>query len=191
MTRVALDALRPVLRVPTLTASCSVAPLPPIEDVEALTFESSADSDGAIDTAGLMPAMARALEKFRHMVLAAGGSFDLKSAYRPPAYQEHLQQVWFKWMELRRNREPGCTALRVEVNEEFSRHHLMPSQKPVTSSDHTRGLAIDVAVVLPRLARLQHRRVSLDRLAILAGLHRPDIRRDPVHFKLIVPGTHS
>lgn len=165
---------------------CSVAPLPGIEDPDALSFERESETSSAVDLAGLRPAMANALDKFRHMVLAVGGTFDLKSAYRPPAYQEHLQQVWFKWMELRRNREAGCQMLRAEVADEFSRHHLMESQKPVSASDHTLGLAFDAAVVLPRMARLQHRRVTLDRLAVLAGLRRPDILRDPVHFKLVI-----
>lgn len=176
----------PRLSISAAAPVCSVAPLPDIDDADALAFERESETSSAVDLAGLRPAMARALEKFRHMVLAVGGSFDLKSAYRPPAYQEHLQQVWFKWMELRRNREAGCQLLRAEVSDEFSRHKLMESQKPVTASDHTLGLAFDAAVVLPRLARLQHRRVTLDRLAVLAGLRRPDILRDPVHFKLVI-----
>lgn len=164
-------------------SNCSVAPLPEILDAEAVRFE----NEESPDTGGLLPAMAEALEKFRKLVASAGGTFDLKSAYRPLAYQEHLQQVWFKWMrELRFNRQPGCQALRAQVNEEFTRHKLMPTQMPVTDSDHTRGIAFDAAVLMPRLARLKKRRVSLDRLALLAGLRRPDIRRDPVHFKLVI-----
>lgn len=166
--------------------NCSVAPLPEIVDAEAVRFE---NEDGP-DTGGLLPAMAQALEKFRKLVTSAGGTFDLKSAYRPLAYQEHLQQVWFKWMrELRFNRQPGCQALRAQVKEEFDRHKLMPTQMPVTDSDHTRGIAFDAAVLMPRLARLKRRRVSLDRLALQAGLRRPDIRHDPVHFKLAINPT--
>jgi len=168
-----------------LPSTCKVAPLPPIEDEEALSFEKNDSPDAAINIAGLMPAMARALEKFREMVMSAGGSFDLKSAYRPPAYQAHLQEVWYKWVQLRYNRQPGCRILKAEVAAEFARHHLLPTQKPVTSSDHTRGLAFDAAVILPRGARTtKRRRISLDRLALQAGIKRPDIRRDPVHFKL-------
>lgn len=172
---------------PTISASptCGVSPLSPIEDPDALAFENGNEASGVIDLAGLRPAMARALEKFRRMVLSAGGTFDLKSAYRPPAYQAHLQDVWFKWMELRHNRSAGCQALRAQVADEFSRHHLLETQKPVTFSDHTLGLAFDAAVILPRSARLRRRRISLDRLAVLAGLTRPDIRHDPVHFKLL------
>jgi hypothetical protein len=166
--------------------NCSVEPLPEVVDAEAVRFETE---DGP-DTGGLLPAMAEAVEKFRKLVANAGGTFDLKSAYRPLAYQEHLQQVWFKWMrELRYNRQPGCQALRAEVSAEFTRHKLMPTQMPVTDSDHTRGMAIDVAVMMPRVVRTKKRRVigvSLDRLALMAGLKRPDIRRDPVHFKLVV-----
>jgi hypothetical protein len=43
--------------------------------------------------------------------------------------------------------------------------------------------------MMPRLARLKKRRVSLDRLALLAGLRRPDIRHDPVHFKLVMTSS--
>jgi hypothetical protein len=57
-----------------------------------------------------------------------------------------------------------------------------PTQIPVTDSDHTRGMAFDAAVMIPRLKK---RRVSVDYLARLAGLMRPDFRRDPVHFKLV------
>ncbi len=168
--------------------NCSVAPLPEILDSEAIRFE---NEDGP-DTDGLLPAMAEALEKFRRLVASAGGTFDLKSAYRPMAYQEHLQQVWFKWMrELRFNRQAGCQGLRAQVYEEFTRHKLMPTQMPVTDSDHTRGLAFDAAVLLPaRLVRTTNKRkrrvlLSLDGLALQAGLRRPDIRHDPVHFKLV------
>jgi hypothetical protein len=174
--------LQPNLATAAMAPNCSVAPLPELQDEETVQFE-SLDSP---DTAGLLPAMSEALEKFRKLVAAAGGSFDLKSAYRPITYQEHLQQVWFKWMrELRFNRQSGCQALRAQVQEEFTRHKLMPTQIPVTDSDHTRGMAFDAAIMMPRLARLKKIRVSVDYLARLAGLRRPDVRRDPVHFKLV------
>lgn len=184
---------RGIIPQPNLTASpfpnCSVEPLPEILDEEALQFETQ---DGP-NTGGLLPAMAEALQKFRKLVASAGGTFDLKSAYRPLAYQEHLRDVWFKWMrELRFNRQPGCQELRAQVADEFTRHKLMPTQMPVTDSDHTRGMAIDVAVMLPRPARNKKRRVSLDHLALLAGLRRPDFRRDPVHFKLVaIPAVRT
>jgi hypothetical protein len=79
--------------------------------------------------------------------------------------------------------------MRAQVEEEFTRHKLMPTQMPVTDSDHTRGIAFDAAVMMPRVVvRSKKRRVSvsLDRLALMAGLRRPDIRRDPVHFKLVM-----
>jgi D-alanyl-D-alanine dipeptidase len=167
--------------------SCSVAVLPEVEDPAALAFENGTGTEGAVDLDGLSPAMGRALARFRQLVSSVGGSLDLKSAYRPPAYQAHLQAVWFKWMlELRNNREPVCQLLRAQVGQEFERHRLLETQKPVTSSDHTRGLAFDATVVMPKVARLKKRRVSLDRLALLAGITRPDIRRDPVHYKLVL-----
>lgn len=167
--------------------TCKVPPLPPITDPEAQEFEASATTP---DTGGLVPAMSRALQKFQQLVKSAGGIFTLKSAYRPPSYQAHLQQVWFKWMELRNNRDPGCQLLRADVEAEFKGHHLIESQKPVTSSDHTRGLAFDATVLMPAASSKTRRIVNLDRLAQIAGIMRPDIARDPVHYKL-VPGRFA
>lgn len=137
-------------------------------------------------TGGLVPAMARALAKFQHLVASAGGTFSLKSAYRPATYQAHLQQVWYKWMELRNDHDPGCQALRAQVQAEFEGHHLIETQKPVNISDHTRGLAFDATVEMPHGSRETRRAVNLDRLAMMAGIVRPDIRRDPVHYKLVI-----
>ena len=168
---------------------CSVAALPAIDDPEALAFEASVGTTEVVDTADLTPATARALTRFQQVVTSAGGTFELKSAYRPPAYQDHLQAVWDKWMlELRRNLKKGCQALRTEVGEDFARHHLMESQRPVSYSDHTRGVGFDATVIMPAGARLKRRRVSVDLLALLVGVRRPDILHDPVHFRLVPSG---
>jgi hypothetical protein len=50
----------------------------------------------------------------------------------------------------------------------------------VTDSGHARGMAFDAAVMIPRLKK---RRVSVDYLARLAGLMRPDFRRDSGAFQ--------
>src|SRR6202011_172759 len=123
-------------------------------DGDALAFESSVGTAGVIDTAGLTPARARALSRLQQAVTSLGGTLDLESAYRPIAYQEHLQAVWDKWMvELRHHAEKGCQALRAEVGEEFARHHLLERQRPVSFSDHTRGVGFDAAVFMPARAR--------------------------------------
>jgi D-alanyl-D-alanine dipeptidase len=180
-----LNAQLASIRRAQMLAGCKVAPLPEIEDAEALAFEKDAEP-AVVDLQGLMPTMAQALETFKQLVNSVGGTFDLKSAYRPPAYQAHLHEVWVKWVkELRNNRNSGCRALREEVGAEFARHQLLVRQQPVTSSDHALGLAFDAAVAMPRAARLNRRRVTVDKLALLAGVKRPDSRRDPVHFKLL------
>jgi hypothetical protein len=177
------------LRVSVLAphSTCSVSALPVIDDPDALAFEAGVGTAGVIDTAGLTPATARALTRFQQAVTSAGGTLDLKSAYRPTAYQDHLQAVWDKWMMgLRHRMDKACQALRAEVGEEFARHHLLEKQRPVSYSDHTRGVGFDAAVFMPAHARLRRRRVSMDRLALLAGVRRPDIRHDPVHFRLVL-----
>lgn len=180
------DAQLRAVRYIRSTAGCKVAPLSEIEDPEALAFENNAESVPA-DVEGLTPDTAQALDIFRDMVTSSGGTFELKSAYRPPAYQAHLHEVWVKWMkELRNNRTAGCQALREEVGAEFRRHQLLARQQPVPASDHELGLAFDAAVAMPRAARLNRKRVTVDKLARLAGIRRPNSRRDPVHFTLLL-----
>jgi LAS superfamily LD-carboxypeptidase LdcB len=185
ISRAILDAGLSAARRIRMLAACKVAPLAEIEDPEALTFENNAESVPA-DVEGLMTDTAQALDVFRDMVTSSGGTFELKSGYRPPAYQAHLHDVWVKWMkELRNNRTAGCQALREEVGAEFRRHQLLARQQPVPASDHELGLAFDAAVAMPRAARLNRKRVTVDKLAALAGVRRPNSRRDPVHFTLL------
>lgn len=165
---------------------CVVSPVPSLEDEQAIAFESNAGSPAVVNLDGLTPFTARALARFQRIVTSAGGSIFVTSAYRPSAYQEHLQAVWDKWMlELRDNREPECQSLRTEVYDEFTRHQLLATQRPVAFSDHTRGISFDASVQLPRLKRSHRRRLSIDALARRAGVKRPDISRDPVHFRTI------
>jgi len=62
---------------------------------------------------------------------------------------------------------------------------LLTSQRPVTFSDHTRGTGFDAAITFPALRRFRGRSFNIDRLARLAGVRRPDILHDPVHFRVI------
>jgi hypothetical protein len=166
--------------------ACSVEPLPAIEDIEAHAFEAQVGSVGVVRTDGMTPAAVQALSRFEYIIKSVGGSITLTSAYRPAAYQEHLQAVWDKWMlELRKNDDAECRMLRAEVEAEFARHDLLESQRPATTSDHTRGISFDAAILLPSRARWNKRRVTVDRLARAAGFHRPVIASDPVHFRLI------
>ncbi len=168
-----------------MLAGCKVAPLSDINDPEGIAFEKNAETDPA-DLGGLTPDAAQALDTLKGMVTSLGGTFSLKSAYRPPVYQAHLHEVWVKWVkELRGNRSTGCRALREEVGAEFKKHQLLVRQQPVPASDHALGLAFDAAVAMPRGARWNGKRVTVDKLAGLAGIKRPNSRRDPVHFKVI------
>ena len=171
--------------VQQVSSNCSVSPLAVVDEPGAAIFEASAGTTAVVDTSGLTAATASALERLIELVESIGGRLELKSAYRPPAYQEHLQAVWDKWRVLRRNRQAGCKDLRAEIESEFHRHNLLPTQRPVSDSDHTRGVGIDAALILPSGARWKRRRISLDRLAKMVGFKRPDVRHDPVHFRLL------
>jgi len=174
----------PFASAPGSVAICSVQPLARVEDATALAFEPSLGSPGVVDTDGLTPTTARALVRFERIINSVGGVVAITSAYRPAPYQEHLQDVWDKWMlELRNNTDESCQSLKAEVADEFTRHQLLTTQRPVPVSDHTLGIGFDASVRLP--ARFARRKLSVDSLARKAGVLRPSIFHDPVHFRLI------
>lgn len=173
-----------VALLPPPPPPCLVEPLSPMEDPEALAFE--AEQGAAVHVAGLTPPTRRAMFRFEHAVEAVGGTFTVTSAYRPAAYQEHLQQVWDKWVwALRDNPDPSCGELRARVEQEFIEHGLLDTQRPVAFSDHTKGVGFDAAVTLPELLPRKRRAATpVDQLAQLCGLVRPAPVQDRVHFRL-------
>lgn len=151
---------------------CSVDDLPPITDPEVQAFEDNPDIS---DTTRLTPRMKKELSCL--LTAAAAGSPSVGSAYRPPAYNQHLIDVWKKWIrELMRNKEPACAMLRTKIQGHFQRHELLESQPPVPNSRHTLGEAVDVTISLPP--------ATIDALWPGCHLYRPPSLRitDPVHF---------
>jgi hypothetical protein len=160
---------------------CPVLPLQPVADTEAVLME---DGGSTLNLEGLTPRTNQALSRFERLVEARGGSFILTSAFRPATYQAHLRDVGHKWVdELKDNQNPSCFDLKAQVSAEFARHALLVSQHPVEVSDHTMGIGFDAAIAFPAMRK--RRRISVDRIARLAGVSRPAIQRDPVHFRLI------
>ena len=154
--------------------TCAVPPLTEITDSDAQAFE-----DGqTVNTEPLAPALSQGLACLETAVLAAGGTFEVTSAFRPPAYQEHLREVWDKWQLLRNRREPECAELREAVRQEFVNHELLLSQRPAAGNGaHTQGNAFDAAFTLPAGR-------SIDTLATGCNLRRPWPQRDRVHFQV-------
>jgi hypothetical protein len=150
--------------------TCQVPPLTQITDPAALGFEGG----NTLDTADLIPAMQAALSCLRQAAAAARGALTVNSAYRPPAYQAHLREVWDRWNDLRNRRDPECVNLRTDVQQEFQRHGLLLTQRPAAASAHTRGEAFDANWTLPA-------GTNIDTLAANCGLQRP-FATDPVHF---------
>jgi hypothetical protein len=164
---------------------CLIGDIPVLHDIDAMGFEANAGSPAVVNIEGLTSRTALALTRLERVVASVGGAIVVTSAYRPSAYQEHLQAIWDKWMlELRKNKEDGCQDLKAQVQNEFIRHQLLERQRPALMSEHSLGIAFDASIMLPNRVR-KGRRVSLDSLARRAGVQRPLIRRDPVHFRLI------
>ena len=144
--------------------------LPEVTDQEILPFENNPDLS---DTARLTPRMQTALSCLQ--TAAAAGSPSVGSAYRPPAYNQHLIDVWDKWIyELKEEPDPACADLKAKIQDHFQRHKLLESQPPVPRSLHTLGEAVDVTINLPP--------ANIDALAAGCQLRRPLPVKDRVHF---------
>lgn len=154
----------------TSEANCPVSDLPPITDPAVQAFE---DNPNLSDTADLTPRMQTALSCLQ--MAAVAGSPSVGSAYRPPAYNQHLIDVWNKWVrELKNNDDSACADLRTKIQTHFQLHGLLETQPPVPGSLHTQGEAVDVSINLPA--------ANIDALANGCQLRRPVPVPDPVHF---------
>lgn len=152
--------------------SCTVAPLTPLTDAAALSFEAGQ----TVDTANLTAEMQTALSCVQAAVAAESGTVRVNSAYRPPQYQTHLRSVWDKWNLLRNMREPECADLRTEVQTEFDRHDLLLTQRPASGTGpHTEGRAVDMTSSLGSVRFLE--------LTRQCSLYRRLPTTDPVHFE--------
>lgn len=150
--------------------TCPINDLPPITDPDVLAFEANPNLS---DTTRLTPQMQTALSCL--LTAAAAGSPTVGSAYRPPAYNQHLIDVFEKWKILIDDKTPACASLKTKIQQHFTTHQLILTQPPVVGSRHTQGLAVDVTINLPS--------ASIDALAASCGLRRPLPVKDRVHFQ--------
>lgn len=151
-------------------SDCPVSDLPPVTDPAVQAFE---DNPNLSDTSDLTPRMQTALSCLQ--TAAVAGSPSVGSAYRPPAYNQHLIDVWNKWVrELKNNDDSACADLKTKIQTHFQRHGLLETQSPVPGSLHTQGEAVDVSINLPS--------ANIDALANGCQLRRPVPVPDPVHF---------
>ena len=156
--------------------TCPVAPLTPLSDPTAISFENG----NSIDTANLTLQTQTGLDCMRGTVSQLGGIFTLTSAFRPVAYQQHLREVWDTWKLIRTKSEPECQELRREVQAEFQRHGLLVTQPPAVGSanaPHARGVAFDATI---RSLPSGH---SVDTVAAGCVMHRPWPVDDRVHYQ--------
>lgn len=152
--------------------TCGVPPLSPV----ATDSVTQLLDNGGIDTADLTPATQTALSCFESRISGAGGGFNLTSAYRTPAYQSHLREVWDKWQLLKNNTQQECQTVKSQVQQEFNVHRLGASTvRPASpSGTHTQGIAFDGRVS----------GVNVDTTAAGCQLYRPFPNTDSVHFQL-------
>jgi hypothetical protein len=151
--------------------TCPVAPLTPLTDPVALEHEVGRyarrpDMDNLNDRAraGAACILQRAA--------GLGASAVPSSGFRPPAYQAHLREVWDKWQLLKNNDDESCRETKQQISAEWDRHELV--RRPVTSSNHSTGNAVDIKRVPAH---------SADAIAAACSMFRPEPKTDPVHFQ--------
>jgi len=151
--------------------TCPVAPLTPLTDPVSLNFEAG----NRVYTAAPEFKLQTELACLRAAVANEGGGTDLRSAYRPQQYQEHLREVWDKWKLLENDNTPECAALKATVKAEWDGHNLkhVPTNR---ISNHTRGIAFDLVIT----GITSTRKDILGRSC--GNLYRFDPIKDPTHF---------
>lgn len=88
------------------------------------------------------PQLQTCVNKF---VSQVGGT--VTSAYRPPAYQNHLWEIRDRWctQNLQSNSDSACSALKANVSGEFSKHGLSCDRPVAVDSNHSAGTAVDIS----------------------------------------------
>jgi hypothetical protein len=163
-------------------SSCPVQSLAPVIDVLSQQFEASANPNtcqGLVDKTHLTPTMQAALTCMEN-VTAMGSSLPVTSAYRPPAYQAHLLEVWTKWRQLRNDNTPQCNSLKSKVQTEATNHCLLglATAPAGPTGSHAQGKAFDLGFPFPIEAE-----ALLDSYAATCGLGHPMPFSDKVHFQ--------
>lgn len=148
--------------------TCPVAPLTPITDPIAQQFERG---ENPVIEEKLTDSMKTKLACLRKEVAAAKGILTVNSAWRPPAYQDHFYEIKTKFKALRKNTNPGCSAIKKAVLVEYTHHGL--NGLVGKTSKHSIGEAFDAN---------WSSAIAIDQLAGKCNLFRPWPTADRMHF---------
>lgn len=140
-----LEATTPIqLNAQAPCRGCCVTPLTPIpaDDPDSAAME--AGYSAAAWRHKLTDDLQTAEACFKDAVQGAGGTYRLTSTYRTWWYQQHLREVWDKYVALENNNTPECASLKAEVTAEKRTKHGLVFRPAGTDPRHVRGEAIDV-----------------------------------------------
>ena len=128
----------------------------PVWDPGAAMFEAGAGTMAIVDKSGLTEATAGALARLEQLVTSLGGTPGIEIRISSPGLSGASPGSVGQDEGAAPQPPAGLPgAPRGGDSAEFSRHRLLVTQRPVSDSDHTRGVGIDAALILPRGARLQ------------------------------------
>jgi hypothetical protein len=131
-----------VVQLPPAGECVGAIPITTVTDPVALDMVNGK----TVALSNLQPALQTALSCTKAKVQAAGGTLTVTSAYRPPQYQKYIQQIWDNHRNLKGNTDPKCTSFKATVDSEFYRRGLKEDAgaRPIDSSSHTQGKAVDM-----------------------------------------------
>ncbi|NKF96427.1 hypothetical protein GO290_03500 [Ralstonia solanacearum] len=153
---------------------CPVAALTPITDPIALQHENGQYSGGHPDLDHVTQATrdGTACIVQHALAQAPGTNVHPTSGFRPPAYQQHIREVWDKWQQLQNNNNPACGSLKEAVHTEWMKHGPFAHQ-PGATSNHSSGKAVDIGGVPQGNA---------DAIGSQCNMRRP-VPNDRVHYE--------
>lgn len=131
------------------TSACPIEPLTPLPskaaDPDTYAFEYEGKQ---VDISRLNADMKAALVCLTQKTGKAASSY-VSSAWRPPTYQAHFQEVWEKWQLLKKQKgedRVACKALHDEVKKEIDKHGIGGAARSPADRNgpHPRRVAFDV-----------------------------------------------
>lgn len=151
---------------PPANAECPVLPLTALpckeDDPDTYAFEYE---NRRLDISRLQPATRRALDCLATNSGMGYQSF-VTSAWRPPAYQGHFQEIYAKWKEIKNNTSAACITIKDDIRAHLFGHSMNNLETPPAPSNgpHPAGRAFDVNTTFIS---------TVDRLSTTCGVYRP------------------
>lgn len=183
---------------PSVSGACSLAPLAPITDPEALAMENGAKVVWTSSDANIQRNLTKLQQEFNKlqnlMASRVGGSATVNSAYRPFAYQKHFFDIFQASRQYSADpsfydSNSACSSVISALKAEQQKHGVCSGSgpclvaSPSKCAPHVKGTGVDISIspesfLITINTFLQGKNIDLKWQALAS---------DPVHFNLVNP----